>query len=458
VIVDSALWDAAVAVLRLNDLGGWTKPAPSLYPHQWSWDSAFVALGLAHLDVDRALRELETLFGAQWADGRVPHIVYDPAAATDAYFPDPRRWACSEVSSVACATPATSGLCQPPVHAIALWRIGQQRTGDGTTPNPLERERVAALYRQMVDWHRYLATHRDPSGSGLVTIYHPWESGCDNSPRWDEALARVAVGEVPPYTRRDLDHVADPSHRPTDAEYDRFLWLIELLKRAGYDDAEVHRSHPFRIKDVVFSAILSAANNRLAEIGRWLGRPADEIEELETWAARFGKGVLDQWDAKNRLTLDRDLHTNQPVRVSTWAGLAPLLVRDAPATLVDEVVTRLTGHDFAGAPGLTVPAVPSTTPGSPGFDRRSYWRGPIWPFANWLLWYGLTEHGRPDEAQQLRDAILTWVRLPTVRFAEYFEPYTGEPLGSLDQSWTAAVTLDWLARQDGWSKSVERSF
>ena len=25
------------------------------------------------------------------------------------------------------------------------------------------------------------------------------------------------------------------------------------------------------------------------------------------------------------------------------------------------------------------------------------------------------------------------------------KPYTGEPLGSMDQSWTAAVALDWLA-------------
>jgi hypothetical protein len=29
-------------------------------------------------------------------------------------------------------------------------------------------------------------------------------------------------------------------------------------------------------------------------------------------------------------------------------------------------------------------------------------------------------------------------------FAEYFEPFTGEPLGSREQSWTAAVALDWL--------------
>jgi glucosylglycerate hydrolase len=30
-------------------------------------------------------------------------------------------------------------------------------------------------------------------------------------------------------------------------------------------------------------------------------------------------------------------------------------------------------------------------------------------------------------------------------FAEHFEPFTGEALGSDDKSWTAAVALDWLA-------------
>jgi hypothetical protein len=34
-------------------------------------------------------------------------------------------------------------------------------------------------------------------------------------------------------------------------------------------------------------------------------------------------------------------------------------------------------------------------------------------------------------------------------FAEYFEPFTGEPLGSAEQSWTAAVALDMLAMEPG---------
>jgi hypothetical protein len=33
-------------------------------------------------------------------------------------------------------------------------------------------------------------------------------------------------------------------------------------------------------------------------------------------------------------------------------------------------------------------------------------------------------------------------------FAEYYHPVTGAPLGSLHQSWTAAVALDWLLDEE----------
>jgi len=51
--------------------------------------------------------------------------------------------------------------------------------------------------------------------------------------------------------------------------------------------------------------------------------------------------------------------------------------------------------------------------------------------------------GEKERADILRDAALE--QLASASFAEYYEPFTGEPLGSDDQSWTAAVALDWLA-------------
>jgi hypothetical protein len=430
----AALRDGALAVLKLNDLGDWTKPAPRLYPHQWSWDSAFIAIGLAHVDADRALRELESLYRGQWQDGRLPHIVFNPEARD--YFPGPERWACTTLTPLAPGTPETSGLVQPPIHALALERMWQ--VGDKGI-----RQRIRALMPATIAWHRYLATARDPDGSGLISIYHPWESGTDNSPRWDAALARIAVGDVPAYVRHDLKYVADASERPTMPEYDRYLWLVELLKSVHYDDAAAHRTHPFLIKDALMTAIFAAANAALARLCAEIGDPGQV--ELAAWGRRAAEAVLRSRDEAEGLALDWDTRADAPVRVRTCAGLAPLLLPDLPDDVLRSTVEVLSGSSFAGAPGLIVAGVPSTAPESPGFVTRAYWRGPIWPMMNWLLWWGLTQHDQVRLAADVRQANLDLLARPGARFAEYFEPYTGEPLGSLDQSWSAAVALDWLA-------------
>src|SRR5918997_3810426 len=201
----------AAGVLKRIGIKSWTNPAPSLYPHQWSWDSAFIALGLAHVDNRRATGELEALFSAQWKTGKVPHIVFDPEAPPKSYFPDAERWNSTALSRDAPEGKRTSGLCQPPVHAIAVRRIWQTSRGKDEERVARARKFLESNYPRLLAWHRYLATARDPEGSGLVTIYHPWESGTDNSPRWDSALQNVEVGDIPPYTRSDLQHVADPS-------------------------------------------------------------------------------------------------------------------------------------------------------------------------------------------------------------------------------------------------------
>jgi hypothetical protein len=421
---------AALKVLRENDLGDWTKPAPRLYPHQWSWDSAFIAIGLARIDADRALRELESLFRAQWADGRVPHIVFNPAAAD--YFPGPDRWATAELNAGAPRAPQTSGLIQPPVHALALERIWDATSDAGV------RARISELLPKAIAWHRYLATRRDPDGSGLISIYHPWESGTDNSPRWDESFARLEVGETTPYTRHDLKHVADPSERPTQAEYDRYLWLVDLLKDVGYDDARVHEGHPFLIKDMLMTAIFALASESLARL-----TGSDEVAQ---WGHRAAKGVLAARNAAG-LALDLDLRTGQPINVCTCAGLSPLLLPELTEEQVQSAYELVCGPSFAGAPGMAFAVVPSTAPGTHGFQQRSYWRGPSWPIMNWLLWRALVRHNRPDAAHALRAANLALLSREEARFAEYFDPFTAEALGSLDQSWTAAVTLDWLAAE-----------
>jgi hypothetical protein len=405
---------------------------------------------LAHLDIRRAAQELLTLFDAQWATGKVPHIVFDSDAPPQDYFPGPDRWNCNKISPDA-PTASTTALCQPPVHAIAVLHIWEAARYEGGKEAVFGRTFLEGIYPSLLAWHSYLAIDRDPEGSGLVTIYHPWESGTDNSPRWDAPMEVVETGEVPPYTRCDLQHVDDPSERPTAAEYDHYLWLLESLKQARYDDAAIYDSHPFLVKDVLFSAILVAASEALLEISEVVGAPEEERGLIAAWITRGRRGLEERWDPDLGLCQDYDLRAEAPVRARTIAGFAPLVAGDLDPGRLKALLQTLDSPEFLGNEGLRWSLPPSTSPVDAGFHPRSYWRGPSWPVADWLLWWSLNRAGERERAEEIRQANLK--RLTRSGFAEYFEPFTGKPLGSPNQSWTAAVALDWLAERNSGFKN-----
>ena len=77
-MAQDALIRLAKTILDFNWAGGYTRPGPRLYPHQWSWDSALIALAYAHYDQDRATKELGHLLESQWENGLLPHEFHDP--------------------------------------------------------------------------------------------------------------------------------------------------------------------------------------------------------------------------------------------------------------------------------------------------------------------------------------------------------------------------------------------
>ena len=189
-------------VLDENWLGASTLPSRTLYPHQWSWDSAFIAIGRSWYDEARAQQELRSLFRGQWADGRVPHIVFNSSVGEEAYFPGPAFWQSSRRSPDAPRDVETSGIIQPPIHARAALEMHRHATdADGSVAFLRE------MYPKLVAAHRYLADRRRPGGSALPVFMHPWESGLDNSPAWDRDLAEMVIpeGAVPPCVRHDLE-------------------------------------------------------------------------------------------------------------------------------------------------------------------------------------------------------------------------------------------------------------
>src|SRR5215469_6055771 len=430
----------AAYILRDNSNGLITKAAPTLYPHQWSWDAAFNAIGLATVDLPRARLELDSLFAGQWRNGMVPHIIFDPTA--DGYWPGPAQWQCAEVSEEATASPATSGIVDPPVHAIAVARILSVAEATGGREYELTQGWAAHLYPKLLAWHRYLARDRADKATGLMTLFHGWESGTDNSPRWDAPYAGVVVGAgLPAYIRRDTAHVTSAAQRPTDGEYDRYLQLIEEAKQAGFDAGLLRETGSFQVGDVLFTAIFAAASDLLATLAAQLGKPGD-AGELRDYAAQARAAVFCHVDEATGLAADVDLRTGEWLRTETIAGFAPLIAGGMPGYMRQRLVSLLTGPRWAGHPGLRWALPPSTSPCSAAFNPECYWRGPVWPVFTWLLTWALYRDGEAGTAERLRAVSLE--QLGDGTFAEYYQPMTGAPLGSLNQSWTAAAALDWL--------------
>lgn len=429
----------AAYLLRGNDLGTMTSAAPKLYPHMWSWDAAFVAVGLAPLSVQRAVMELDTLLSAQWKNGMIPHIVF--ANGVDGYFPGPARWECRKLAANAPDGPDTSGIIQPPVHAIAVQRIIDHSRRQGPSNRAVAEEFLNRRWPDLMRWHRWLAHARDPKQNGRITLYHGWESGMDNSPRWDRAYANIVPGDLPTYRREDV-LVVDPTQRPSDREYDRYLWLVEEMRQANYDDHQLSSIMSFAVEDVFVTAIFALACQVLARIGEDFHQPQSDIRDLHLWADRFRGGVVATIDEKTGAARDYDTRLDRWITTETLAAFAPLLCGGLNRNTERTLLQLFDGPRFCGHPDLRYALPPSTSPMSPDFRAREYWRGPVWPVMSWLFCWVFGQRGWAERAFMLRAEALRQVSDGS--FAEYYQPFTGEPLGSMQQSWTAASVLDWL--------------
>lgn len=406
--------EQARAVLRANDRGGYTVPTDRLYPFQWNWDSAFVAMGWATFDGPRAWREIERLLEGQWEDGLIPQIVFH--APSDDYFPGPEVWGIKR-------NPPTSGITQPPVLASAVRSVLEQLGAAGE-------ERAAAIYPRLLLNHEWWERARDPVRSGLVATLHPWETGMDNSPAWDVALERVPTDTVTEIRRRDTSLV-DASFRPRGIEYQRFIHLVDLFREAGWDATRMLEVSPFKVADVGTNAILLRAERDLLALARRFGSAAD-MAAISARIARKEAALATLWHEQLGSYISCDIVTDTPIAVRTSAGFLPLF-----AGL----------HDHAGVLAARIKSwrregialVPSTDPAEPAFEPQRYWRGPVWAVVSWMIAQGLREAGEADAAALVVDD--TRRLIGDAGFSEYFDPTNRNGIGGGTFSWTAAIDL-----------------
>ncbi len=433
--VSPVLAKQAKEVLNQNWTGSFTKPAASLYPHQWSWDSAFIAMGYAHYNQDRAQKELRRVFSGQWSNGMVPHIVFNDRDEDSDYFPGPGFWQTDKISSSP-GKPATSGICQPPIHATAVLRLLE-----AASDRAAAQQFASYLFPKLKKWHDFLYRERDPQEEGLVYIRHPWSSGQDNSPIWDQVFQHWELDEddIPPYSRSDTGH-ANAAERPSDKKYDRYVYLIDFFRRRDYDEQKIYEDDcPFMVQDVLFNALLCRAGRDLAKIAEWLGKEAAPFHrQAQTTADAINKKL---WNEDLGIYIDYDLVAGKQLIAHSLAGVLPLFADVPSPERAEKIFQYLNTQKFARI-GKASFAVPSYDTSDSGYSPQKYWRGPIWINLNWLLFNGLSQCGYVRYSRFIKRSIIELCKRS--QFHEYYNPKEGQGYGAGRFSWTAALLLDVL--------------
>jgi neutral trehalase len=425
------------AVLEMNDRGNYTQPAHGLYPHQWLWDSCFVAVGWRHLDIERAKMEVLSLLRGQWHNGMLPNIIFrdDPQ-----YRVDRNAWR-SWLNPYSPNDVKTTGITQPPMLAEAVVQVGQKMAW------PERRLWYRQVYPSLLAYHQWLYAERDPHGEGLVLLVHPWETGLDNTPPWmDEMHEHLMPLWIRLIEKLKLDRVISLFRRdgrsvPLDQRFSTIesLMLIDIqrrLRRKRYDINKILDHSLFAIEDLSFNSIFIRANAHLRDIAKAL---REELPEgLDARMKKTEKAFEELWDDYSAQYYSRDFVTHRLLKNPSIATLLPLYAGSITKERAAQLL-RLLENERAFGPAYPVPSVPIN---SFWFHPKLYWQGPSWVNMNWLIIDGLKRYGYKDHAAALTESTLEMVRKSGSY--EYFDPLTGEPAGAANFSWAAALAIDLL--------------
>lgn len=433
------LGDLARNVLERNRRGAYTCPSNVLYPHQWLWDSCFIAIGVARDDPQRAAGELRALFRGQWANGMLPHIIFSEGSND---VGSRRIWK-SKKNPLAPRDFDTSCVTQPPLPAIAVRRVAQ------ALPTPERRSFLAELFPKLVAYHEWLYGERDLHASGLVTLIHPWECGLDTTPPWMQALGgmplpwwlrvaeRLDLARAVRRLRNDTRYLP-AAERASDDEGLRMLVLAARAKKHHFQLRRMPVEGSVLIEDLAFNAILLVANRSLELIARDLDHPLPAA--LSRHLRRSDAALEQLWDELSGQYYSRNALTGELIKVPTVATFLPLWA-GIPSRPRAERLIELLRRPTGSWPRYPVPSVPLD---AAEFREAGYWKGPTWVNMNWMIAEGLHEYGYEELAEELRLRTLELVK--HAGFSEYFSSLTGEGYGADGFSWTAALVIDLVTR------------
>lgn len=393
-------------------------PSTSVYPHQWLWDSCFHAIVMARFDQRVAKAELTTLLSTIRPDGFIPHLVTWKGATSLPFL--------GRVSGFLRERMHHANLTQPPVVGIALEEVYEQTNDlaflEATLP-------LAKLH------YRYLASHRDPDGDGLVSIIFPIESGMDHSPIYDAVLGLEKASAVG-------YHFAN----------------IKLALRyvlAGWDLKRIFSTDAFAVEDLAFNCIYALGLRSIARLcnvvsdsdAGYFRHLADQVERAI---------VLRCYNHDDDIFYSLCSRDEIQAPIKTVASLMPLILEGLPSSMAHRLV-----HNYLLKPEFFWPAhpIPSVSISENEFSIKSdalkepngvlqklrhflsryqmVWRGPTWVNTNWFIARGLRRHGYGEIADELTACTARMV--VKSGFWEFYNPLTGEGMGAEDFGWSTLV-------------------
>ena len=409
--------EIAKQVLKNNRKSGYTLPTNNkLYPAQWNWDSAFIALGYSYFNMDYAIKELETLLSGQWEDGMVPHILFHGNDET--YFPNHKTWECGNKIP-------SSGITQPPIIATIVKKIIDKNKLDQD-----QMERMKIIIKKLKKYLDWFYNYRDTSKIGLVSIIHPWESGLDNSPIWDGPLDKVKIDGNLKYERRDLN-VSKSENRPLKKDYDAYITLLNKLKKHKYNPNKIISESMFNVIDIGFNSILIRATKDLVEVAKKFNL---DFSDLKKKTMMSEESLIKLYKDEEQSFFSYDFKNHNLIKVDAISNYFILFANIGNEDVNNKIINKLKKYNSQKEYFFT-----TVNPIDKTFEETRYWRGPVWINSNWIIHQGLLDKDK-DFAKLTKNKTLDL--LEKSKFYEYYNYNTGESLGANNFSWSAALYLD----------------
>ena len=415
--------EEAKKILLGNRKNGYTLPTNNkLYPAQWNWDSAFIALGYSHFNLDFSITEIETLLDGQWDDGMVPHILFHEKDTS--YFPNHTTWKCGK-------NIPSSGITQPPVLAIILKKIIENNQ-----LNDDQNSRILKILKKIKKYHEWFIKFRDPNKTGLVSILHPWESGYDNSPIWDEPMNNILVDKELNYQRRDLE-VSNSDERPLKIDYDRYVTIKDQFRDVNYDPNKLYELSIFNVVDVGFNSLFLKANKDLVKL---LKKFKLNYDELDLFISKSESEIIKLYNYDRDEFVSKDLNTNKDISIPSITNYFILIADLKNDKLNKKIINNLKNHN------LNEKYIFSTIkPDHQTFEEKRYWRGPIWINCNWIIYQGIKDKDK-DYSITIKNETISLI--DNKGFHEYYSCNDGSVMGANNFSWSAALYLDLVMQKN----------